>query len=293
MNVLEGHVDVADHLRIAGDGGDHVVAPVSGMGVEQANPELARDGAERVEQGGQPGSPRLVDRLARTGFLLPEIHAVVGGVLADEVDLLHARGDETLDLPDHRLDGAAAVATAHPGDDAEGAGVIASLGDLHIGGVRGGEADTGRVVVGDVGGSPGDLDKRLFPFLIEQPVKEGTGPLDLVEAHERVDLGKLRGKIGGIALREAAADDEFLAGLRPVETATVRLQDGPDALFLGGIDEAAGIHQNHVGFVGLGGEFVTMTLGISKHDLRIDEVLGAAEADEADLAALLGGSGGG
>ena len=153
----------------------------------------------------------------------------------------------------------------------------------------GGEADTGCVVIGNVGGTAGDLDKGFFLFLIQQPVKEGSRPLDLIEPHEGVDLGQLDGEIGGIALGEAPSDDELLPRLGPVETAAMSLKDGPDAFLLGRIDEAAGIHQDHIGLVGLGGQFVAVELGVTEHDLGINEILGAAETDQADFLGFRGG----
>jgi hypothetical protein len=70
-----------------------------------------------------------------------------------------------------------------------------------------------------------------------------------------------------------------------VETATMSFKDGPDAFLLGRIDESTGVDQHDIGLVGLGGEFVTVTLGIAKDDLGIDEVFGATKADQADFLA--------
>ena len=156
----------------------------------------------------------------------------------------------------------------------------------------GGEADTGCVVIGNVGGTAGDLDEgtlALFLVVSEQAVEKGTGSLDLIEPHEGVDLGQLDGEIGGIALGEAPSDDELLPRLGPVETAAMSLKDGPDAFLLGRIDEAAGIHQDHIGLVGLGGQFVAVELGVTEHDLGINEILGAAETDQADFLGFRGG----
>ena len=153
MDVLERHIDIAGYLRIAGDSGDHVIAPVGRMGVEKTDPELARDRCQGVEQCGKSGASGFIDRLTRSGLLLPEIHSIVGGVLADEIDLLHAGSHQSLDFLHHGLDRATTVTAAHPRNDAEGTGVIASFGDFHISGVGSRETDTWRVVVGNVGGT--------------------------------------------------------------------------------------------------------------------------------------------
>src|SRR5690606_39796791 len=55
---------------------------------------------------------------------LPAVHAKVGGVLGDQVDLLDARADELLGLLHDGLQGAGAVSSADLRDDAEGTGEI-------------------------------------------------------------------------------------------------------------------------------------------------------------------------
>ena len=52
-DVLEGHVDVTGDFLAFGDGGDEVIAPVGGVGVEQADPKITGDGIEFAEQGGE------------------------------------------------------------------------------------------------------------------------------------------------------------------------------------------------------------------------------------------------
>ena len=82
----------------------------------------------------------------------PEIHAVIGRVLADQIDFLYSFADERADLSDDAFDGAAAMPAAHLRDDAESARVIAALGDLDVRGMRRGETETRGVVIGNVRG---------------------------------------------------------------------------------------------------------------------------------------------
>ncbi len=126
VDVLERHVHVLGDLWIARDRGDEIVAPVGGMRVEQAHPEVSLDLADGVEEVNERGAARGIDRLAGAGLLLPQVHAEVGGVLADEIDLANAFRDEAANLGDDGLDGAAAMAAAHLRDDAEAAGMIAT-----------------------------------------------------------------------------------------------------------------------------------------------------------------------
>ena len=155
------------------------------------------------------------------------------------------------------------------------------------------EAHTGSIVVRNVSRAARDLHQGPipipFPLIIQKTVKEGACALDLIEAKEGVDFGKLGGEIGGVTLREAPSDNKLLSGLGTMESTAVCLEDCTDALLLGGINEAARINQNHIGIVGLGGELIAVEFGIAEHDLGIDEIFGAAKADKADLAGFGGG----
>ena len=141
-----------------------------------------------------------------------------------------------------------------------------------------------RIIIRDVGGAARNLDKGFLPRIIEQAVKKSSRPLDLVETHEGIDLGKLDGEIGGIPLGKTPPDDEFLSGLGTVKAATMCFEDRPDALLLGRIDESAGVDKYHVCFIGLRGEFVAVEFCIAENNLGVDEVLGATEADQSDFA---------
>src|SRR5437667_39586 len=73
-----------------------------------------------------------IDRLARAGFLGPQIHPVVSRVLADQIDLADAFGYERANFREHRFGRTAPVFAAHLRDHAKTAGMIAALGNLHI-----------------------------------------------------------------------------------------------------------------------------------------------------------------
>jgi hypothetical protein len=63
------------------------------------------------------------------------------------------------------------------------------------------------------------------------------------------------------------------------------LEDGVDGLLLGGVDEAAGVDDDDLGVFGAGGQLGSVVVEQAHHDLRVDEVFGAAERDEAYLGA--------
>src|SRR5262249_49121922 len=64
------------------------------------------------------------------------------------------------------------------------------------------------------------------------------------------------------------------------------LQDGVHGLLLGAVDEGAGVHDDHVGGRRVRHHLVAAGLELADHDLAVDQVLGAAEADEADGASI-------
>ena len=80
---------------------------------------------------------------------------------------------------------------------------------------------------------------------------QDLGELEHVaRAEEVIDLGHLRAELGRVALREAARDDELLAGAELLQLG--HLEDRVDRLLLGLADEAARVDDDDLGLVGLG-----------------------------------------
>ncbi len=50
LDVLQWHIDIAGNFWEASDGGDKFVRPVGGVGVEEADPEIAFDGGKSLEK---------------------------------------------------------------------------------------------------------------------------------------------------------------------------------------------------------------------------------------------------
>lgn len=141
MDVLQGHVNVARDLRTVRDGPDQIVGPVGGMGVEQTDPELARQGIQFPEQRAKRGCvgrqrgrslPEPVRRGNGTGAAGSQIQSVIRGVLGDEVQFAHALREQLPGFLDDIGLGPAPMAAPHGRDDAEAARMIASLGDLQV-----------------------------------------------------------------------------------------------------------------------------------------------------------------
>lgn len=62
-------------------------------------------------------------------------------------------------------------------------------------------------------------------------------------------------------------------------------QDRFDRLFFCGIDERAGVYHQDVGVVSRGSDLHPALQNASEHDLGIDQIFGASEADHADFSA--------
>jgi hypothetical protein len=105
---------------------------------------------------------------------------------------------------------------------------------------------------------------------------------ELAGADDGVDFGDVAADLVAVALDEAAGDDEALGAAAVGDFVLHHLEDGVDGLLLGGVDEAAGVDDEDVGVLGARGELGAAAMEQAHHDLGVDEVLGAAERDEAD-----------
>jgi hypothetical protein len=74
-----------------------------------------------------------------------------------------------------------------------------------------------------------------------------------------------------------------LPGLFPEAALLVRIEDCFDRFLLGRIDEGAGVDDQHICFIRTGGDFHSVLQNASEHDLGIDQIFRASQADHADL----------
>ena len=186
-DVLQRHVDVAGDFGRFGNGLDEIIAPMRRVRVEQANPEDALDLVQLTDERGKRLALAGINATARLRALLgPLVHAEVGGVLGDEIDLLHAAGDELTCFLDDALLRAAAMAATNARDDAEGARVVAAFGDLDVGHVLRREAEARCVVVRDVLRLAGD-EVFLLVLLGSHELLNNRGHLgDLIQTYEGI-----------------------------------------------------------------------------------------------------------
>ena len=127
---------------MAGDGLEQAAGDLVGIGVEEAEPADSFNSGEAVEQVGE-------------SVFETEVFTVTGGVLADEGDFRDALRDELVGLGDDGFKAAGAELAAEIGDDAEAAGMVASLGDLDVGGGTGRGAEARGVFVVEILGERG------------------------------------------------------------------------------------------------------------------------------------------
>ena len=200
-----------------------------------------------------------------------EVVAIAGGVLRDQRDLGHAPRGQCLAFRDDVLKRPGLISSADQRNRAIGAAVVAAVGDLHIGGVarRGQHAAGGEEAVVAIGEHGAQVFFRLRHHLGDAVV--------VLHAQKAVHLRHLRGQIAGIALGQAAGDEQLL---QPARLLVLRhLEYGVDGFHLGGLDEAAGVDEDDVGLGGVSHDRVALLRQEAQQVLRIHAVLGTAQRD--------------
>ena len=135
--MLERDVEIGEDQPL-GHQRDDLVDVRIGIDIVKPHP-----GAELAELAGEVGHVRAhLAALPRPGGVA-EVDAIGRGVLADDQQLLRPGGDQLLGLAQDRVGAAADEVAAQRRDDAEGAAMVAALGDLQIGIVARGELQPG------------------------------------------------------------------------------------------------------------------------------------------------------
>jgi hypothetical protein len=264
---------------------------------------------------------RLGTRAGAKGFEpRSDVVAVACGVLADEEELVGSVVDEFAALGGDAVGPFAPHLAADARDRAEGAVLIAPLADSEVGVVARREAEARGIVfeIADalavlaldrqadgleaavfgggesVAGDPvlGLFRRRRRPGeadLLARDDGRANGFHDLVaveDADHRVDAGGPFEHLGAVALDEAPRDDDA-ADLAAVLGGDGVLDDA-QALILRSFEEPAGVDDDRVGpaeIAPFGVDRNGHDSGLSQtaeHFLGVDEVLGAAQADESD-----------
>ena len=193
-----------------------------------------------------------------------DIDAVGRGVLRDHQQFLDAGGDQPLGLAQHVGGRPRHQIAAQLRDDAEGAAVVAALGNLQIRVVPRRQLDAFR---------RHQIEERIV--LRRRRAMHGVEhALVLLRAGDR----RARwGMCGGDLLRLGAhaAGDDDLAVFRQ------RLADGGERFRLGAVEKAAGVDDDEVGAGVLARQLIALGAQARDDALAIDQRLRAAERDEA------------
>src|SRR6266480_7051967 len=151
--MLQGNIDVARDLVALRDSLNQFIAPMRRVRVKQAHPEFAFDLLNFAKQYRESWSASRIDRLTRPRFRRPQVHPVIGGILADQVNLAHAFANELANFRQHRFGFSAAVFSPHLRNHTKTAWVIAAFSNFYVSEMRWREPEPRRVVVGNVSGA--------------------------------------------------------------------------------------------------------------------------------------------
>ncbi len=145
---------------------------------------------------------------------------------------------------------------------------------------RGGQHARGQIVI-QVGLRRGGFGLASPPFAKPHDAAEFVG------ADQRVHLGQLFPDVRPVALHQAARHDQLLrlAGL----LVRGHFENRVDRFLLGRVDETAGVDDEHVGLVRVGGELMPARGELAHHDLAIDQVFGASKTDKTDFQGVFPG----
>ena len=208
--------------------------------------------------------PRL-DRLAapEAGAVL-EVDAVGAGVLRDDQDFLDPGARQAFGFGQHVADRARHQRPAQRGDDAEGAAVVAALGNLQVGEV------VRRQAHALLGNQRGERVVRLRQVLMDDAhhlvrrVRAGHGEHRWVRIPDDVALGA-----------EAAGDDD-------AAVLGQRLADRVERFLHRGVDETAGIDDDQIGIVIGRRHHVALGTQLGQDVFGVDGGLRATQRNEAD-----------
>ena len=192
-----------------------------------------------------------------------KVDAIGRSVLADHQQFLGAGGDQFLGLAQDRVGAAADEVAADRRDDAEGAAVVAALGNLQIAVVARGQLEPGfgHQVEEGVGHRRRGFVDRGDDFLI------------LLRAGDREHAREARADHLGFLAQAAGDDHAAVLG--------DRFADRFQALGLGAVEEAAGVDQHHVGPGIVGRHVVAVGAQLGHDPLAVDQGLGTAERNQA------------
>ena len=286
--VLERQVEVRRDARGRGDHLEQVRAQLGRLQVGQPDPVDPR----------HVGEPR--QELDQCSGAAGQVLAVGRGVLADQHQLADPVQTQPGRLGHQVVRWAGHERAAERRDRAERAAPVAARGELEVGHRAVGKPGAGHVrhpgVPGDLhvrgGGRPVHRRDRQQRAPVDRRVRDRRVPAEHigqplgqlgvgVEAEHGVRLGQAVGQLLPVALGQATHRDHFGAGLRRGVRGGQQRVDG---VLLGLLDEAAGVHEDHVRRVRTSAVGVDQLPAAADQPagqlLRVDLVAGAAQGDQ-------------
>ena len=275
VGVLEGHVQIRQDQAL-GHQRQHLVDTWVRVDVVQPDPGtvLARQLSQFAAQFQHPGPDRAA---ADEVGAIAQVDAIGAGVLRDHQQFLDAGLEQVLGLAHHLADRPAVEIAAQAGDDAEGAAMVAALGNLQVGIVARRELDAAR------GHQVAERVMRFGQVLVHclhhffERVRTGDGQHAGVDVAHQVAA---RPALPGAGAQTAGDDDLAVFGQR--------LADGIERFGDRIVDEAAGVDDDQVGPLVLRGNAVAFGTQLGDDAFGIDQGLGAAQRDEADAGRVAG-----
>src|SRR5262245_18275755 len=162
--MVQGDIDVARNFVALRNGFNEFIAPMCRVRIKQAHPEVALDMLDFAKKAGKSWAACRVHWLTGSGLRRPEIHSIIGRVLADQIDLANAFANESPNFGQHRFWRATAVFAAHLCNYAKTTRMIAAFGNLYVGGMRGRKPEARRIVIWNVSGPR--FSKRKIEIVI-------------------------------------------------------------------------------------------------------------------------------
>ena len=195
VGVLDRHVEVGQQRVVLGHDVDHAQGQRAGVDVEQAQPgEIGHTLHDLREK-------------TRQTMLDAEVGPVADRVLGDEHDLLRPLPDEIDDLLQHVQRTLADLPPLDAGDGAEGAGVVAAVGDLDVGRGAGlGPAEGGQHPL-----AAGDLRLRR---LAQQTTDDVADAMPLPRRQDMVDAARDVVAVVAEGRHAAGGDDDLIVRRR-------------------------------------------------------------------------------
>src|SRR5882724_7455747 len=212
------------------------------MRVKQPHPEFAFDFLNFPKQRCERRPTSRINRLARTCLARPQVHPVIGRILADQVDFADAFAHQSANFGENRFRKSAAMLAAHLRNYAKTARVIAAFGNFYVSEMRRCKPETGRIVIGNVSGTRVRKRKiRLMVLSVQrwtlgverwafcQDVFDDLSKLaDLIEPNKCIHLRHLLPQFFREPLRHAAAYDQFLMRSSTQAALLMRFQNRSD-----------------------------------------------------------------